>query len=190
MAEAFTYCWTDIKLNKLYVGWHKGSIDDGYICSSKLMLEEYNKRPNDFKREIIATGSSLDMISLELSILNSENAKLNEDYYNMHNGNGLYRLGSHTEDTKKKISKSKRGTKRPDVSERNKIDLNPAKKGLCSRDTSGEKNPMFGVTHTKESKNKMSLNRKGKGTQPKSEDTKRKMAEARREYWAKRKGQI
>ena len=38
MKEAFVYCWTDHKTNKLYVGVHKGSINDGYICSSKYTI--------------------------------------------------------------------------------------------------------------------------------------------------------
>lgn len=190
MAEAFVYCWTDMKTSKLYVGWHKGSVDDGYVCSSKPMLEEYYMRPNDFKRQIIASGLSNDMIALESAILKTEKVSTNEQYYNMHNGNGLYRLGAHTEDTKRKISESLRGTKRPDLSRRNKTKLNPAKLGLCSRSMKNELNPMFNKTHTEESRIKMSQNRKGKGTQPKSEDTKRKMAEARRAYWAKRKGQL
>ena len=72
MAEAFVYCWTDMKTSKLYVGWHKGSVDDGYVCSSKPMLEEYYMRPNDFKRQIIASGLSNDMIALESAILKTE----------------------------------------------------------------------------------------------------------------------
>lgn len=188
--EAFVYCWTDIKINKLYVGWHKGSIDDGYICSSKLMLEEYKKRPHDFKREIIATGIAKDMVTLESAILKAEKVSVNEHYYNMHENNGFYRLGKHTEETKQKISIANKGNKRPDLSEKNRTHLNPAKLGLCSRSMENELNPMFNKNHTEESKIKMSQNRKGKGTQPKSEETKRKMAEARRMYWAKRKGQI
>lgn len=30
--EAFVYVWTDKITNKLYVGVHKGTLDDGYIC--------------------------------------------------------------------------------------------------------------------------------------------------------------
>lgn len=39
MAESFVYCWTDHKRSKLYIGYHKGSPDDGYVCSSKRMLK-------------------------------------------------------------------------------------------------------------------------------------------------------
>ena len=54
--NSFVYCWTDKKTNMLYVGSHKGSIDDGYICSSKPMMKEYKKRPQDFSRQIVAEG--------------------------------------------------------------------------------------------------------------------------------------
>ena len=131
MAEAFTYCWTDIKINKLYVGWHKGSIDDGYICSSKLMLEEYNKRPDDFKREIIATGSSLDMVALESAILRAEKVSTNEQYYNRHENNGKFILTKHSETSKQKMRKPKSA-----IAKRN-MSINHA-------NVSGKNNPMFG----------------------------------------------
>ena len=88
--EAFVYCWTDNKTNKLYIGSHKGSIDDGYICSSKYMLEEYKKRPNDFTRQIIAQGLTEDIRKLETKILQSSNARLDEIFYNKHDNDGLY----------------------------------------------------------------------------------------------------
>lgn len=185
--EAFVYSLSDVSNGKIYVGWHKGSIDDGYICSSKIVKEEYNKRSKDFIRTIIAMGTAEDMVKLETKILQSFDAKNDEKCYNMHNGNGLYRLGAHNNETKRKISKSKIGIKRPDLSERNKTELNPAKMGLCGRDTSKEKNPMYGKTHNENSKIKMSENRRGKGTQRKSEETKRKMAEARKKYWELKK---
>lgn len=155
--EAFVYCWTDIKTNKLYVGWHKGSTDDGYICSSKLMLEEYNKRPNDFKREIIATGIAKDMVALESAILKAEKVTQNENYYNMHMSDGFYRLSSHTEETKKKISNTKKQA-RFKHSDKTKEIISRKNKGRLL----GKKNPnyggtsgMLGKTHSEETKMKM-----------------------------------
>ena len=54
MAEAFVYYWKDTLTDKYYIGYHKGSQDDGYVCSSRTMMEEYNKRENNFHREVIA----------------------------------------------------------------------------------------------------------------------------------------
>lgn len=109
MKEAFLYCWTDQVTHKLYVGVHKGIQNDGYICSSKKMLEEYHKRPEDFKRKIIAEGQFEDMISLETAILCSVNAKINPVFYNMHNGDGNFYNKGHTQETKEKIKSSNTG---------------------------------------------------------------------------------
>jgi hypothetical protein len=129
--EAFVYTWTDMKTNKLYVGWHKGSVDDGYICSSKVMLEEYRKRPYDFNREIVATGSTRDMISLESAILRSEKVATNEQYYNMHENNGKFIFTKHSEASKQKM----RGPKSENA--KRNMSINHA-------DVSGKNNPMFG----------------------------------------------
>jgi len=136
--EAFVYCWTDHATNKLYVGWHKGSFDDGYICSSKFMKEQYDKRPNDFSRQIVAAGTMKEMLSLESTILNAANARDDDVYYNLHNGNGFYRSGPHSEETKQKISKKLLGKSylteegRRKKSEYNK--KNPPKRGAKESD--------------------------------------------------------
>ena len=101
--EAFTYCWTDKITRKLYVGVHLGSIDDGYICSCKLMLEEYFKRPKDFIRQILATGNYKDMIKFETTILRSVGAAKDPLFYNGHNGDGKFYNKGHSEETKKKL---------------------------------------------------------------------------------------
>jgi hypothetical protein len=113
MAEAFIYCWTDTNRNMLYVGTHKGTPDDGYVCSGKLMLEEYNKRPQDFKREVMAFGSYNDMINFETKILKATNAAEDKSFYNQHNGDGNFFNKGHTEATraKLKIARNKRTDK-------------------------------------------------------------------------------
>jgi len=162
--EAFTYCWTDHRDNMLYVGWHKGRQDDEYICSSKWMLGEYNKRPSDFSRQIIAEGTQDDCLMLETAILNSVDAKHNFDYYNQHNGDGKFICKKHTAETLKKISGenaywhgkkqklttrekisiSKRGQKLPKEA-REKISLRVRGKG----------NPFYGKHHTEETRQRM-----------------------------------
>lgn len=107
--EAFVYCWTDNLTNKIYIGSHKGSDVDGYICSSKLMLQEYHKRPQDFSRQIIAHGTWDDMFNFEGIILRAIDAKNDPNIYNMHNGSGDFRNKFVTEEAKKKISESKKG---------------------------------------------------------------------------------
>lgn len=114
--DAFLYCWTDSLTNKLYVGKHRGDINDGYISSSKYFMEEYRKRPENFSRQIIAMGTNDDIICLETAILKAENAARSVLYYNMHNNNGpgsKFFSMYHTEETKKKLSEMRRGKPRP-----------------------------------------------------------------------------
>lgn len=125
MKDSFVYCWTDRATGKLYIGSHKGRIDDGYICSSKSMISEYKTRPEDFSREIIAEGVYKDIRKLEGTILHSLNAAKDPQFYNLNNQNGNF---CHTEEHYKKLS----------------IKLK------------GAGNGMFGKTHSKEVKKKLS----------------------------------
>ena len=75
MNEAFVYCWTDWAKDKLYIGVHVGSPDDGYVCSSKPMKEERLARPGDFTRTIVASGTKEDMYSFERTLLKTVDAK-------------------------------------------------------------------------------------------------------------------
>ena len=107
MPEAFVYSWKNKTTGRLYVGWHKGSTEDGYICSSRILKEEYEKDPNNFERYIIASGNCKDMVALECAILISVDAKNNPDFYNQHNGDGRFcHTESHTEESKAKLRKA------------------------------------------------------------------------------------
>ena len=192
--DSFLYCWTDTITNKLYVGIHKGSIDDGYICSSKLMLEEYDKRKETFIRQIIAVGTYKDIGALEHAILKKEDAAKNEIYYNKSNGGKkFFHDCNHSEETKKKLSLYKREDLRQfNLSENNpsyKLEnrKNAAKRG---KKYIGKCNPMFGKKHSDAAKLAMSINSKGKNTQPKTIETKLKMSLARKLYWDKKKGLV
>lgn len=150
----------------LYVGSHKGSIDDGYICSSKYMLEEYNKRPDDFSRQIVAEGSLNEMRKFESALLVSENASMNSNYYNMHNNNGAFILKRHTEDTKRKISDSEKG-KIVSKESREKMRLSKL----------GKNNNRYGVKLSEETKRKISESSKNKVF---SEEHKRKLSQVKK----------
>jgi len=194
--EDFLYCWTDTKFNKLYVGTHKGSTEDGYVCSGKLMLEQYQSRSEDFSRKIIAKGSYDDMIALECAILRSANAAKDMDYYNQHNGDGKFYNKGHTEDSKLKISLSNKGRKRPDLLARN-LTNNPAKSEQSKikmrgprPSVAGPLNHRWGKSPSEETRALISLKNKGKNKQPKSEITKQRMSEARKNYWMNRKNNL
>jgi group I intron endonuclease len=197
MSVGFVYCWTDKKTNMLYVGSQKGLKEDGYVCSSKYMLEEYNKRPQDFTREIIAEGNIEDIRKLEEKILVSVNAKKDKFFYNMHNGNGKFYLKGHTEKAKKAIGKSKKGKPRKDLSERNRLGPTEEqiKKQVDTKRKNGmylpENNPMFGKKHKEETKKAHSERMKGENNpnynKKFSEETKLKMSLARKLYWKNKK---
>jgi hypothetical protein len=106
--DSFVYCWTDNKTNKIYVGYHKGNINDGYICSSKTMLAEYYSRPEDFSRQIIANCSHEEAVSLEAAILRSAQAHKSDDFYNLALSNGIAVI---TPETRKIMSEAAK--KRP-----------------------------------------------------------------------------
>lgn len=83
----FLYRWTDNLTGMMYIGVHKGTPDDGYICSSKIMMPEYRKRPTDFTREIISSHKTYsDVREQEIALLTEVDAAKNPLYYNRHNG--------------------------------------------------------------------------------------------------------
>lgn len=75
--EAFVYCWTDHKNNMLYVGSHKGTPDDRYVCSSKYMLDQYKVRQQDFTKNAASiAGKASAQKRKESGYYQSEEAKL------------------------------------------------------------------------------------------------------------------
>jgi hypothetical protein len=83
--ESFVYLWINKDTDRKYIGKHKGTTDDGYICSSEQMLEEYNDCPSRFIRTILAYGSDQEMLELETMLLLQIRATKCHMYYNMSN---------------------------------------------------------------------------------------------------------
>jgi len=155
--EAFVYCWTDFGTNKLYVGVHKGTQDDGYICSSGPMKEEYSKRPGDFTRQIVAQGLFLDMYALETALLVASKADKDPGFYNMHLNNGKFTNEgiTHSAKTRNRISKSRQGQE----------PWNKGKLGVQVPWNKGKKTQtpwLFGVARVASTKLKISRKLKGR----------------------------
>lgn len=142
--DSFLYCITDKLTNKLYIGVHKGTIDDGYLCSSKIVLQEYKKRYDDFSREIIAQGQYADMLKFESVVLKTLDAKNDPMLYNMHNGDGNFFYSHRTDEYKEKMRNI---FKNRILSEHTKKKISESKKGLVI---------------SAETRLKMSLKRKGR----------------------------
>jgi group I intron endonuclease len=107
------------------------------------MLQEYKERPTDFTRQIIAEGTYVEMVKLETTILKSDNAGKNPNYYNRHTNNGKFYNLKHTEETKEKMSTLKVG--KPLINSRGP-----------RRHFAGQGNHFYGKTHSAETRKIMS----------------------------------
>lgn len=81
----FIYIWYDRKRKMYYIGSHLGTIDDGYICSSRRMRDAYRRRPEDFRRRILKKEVKREFLLQEehrwLSFI--EKGQLGKKYYNL-----------------------------------------------------------------------------------------------------------
>ena len=113
MTTCFVYKWTHIPTMMWYIGSRTANgchINDGYITSSKVVLEMYNSAPDEWKREIIDTGTANAMIDREAEILNLLDAKNDFRSFNRHNGDGKFTSTGKivTEATRKKMSDNRK----------------------------------------------------------------------------------
>jgi hypothetical protein len=115
----FVYIWLDKKYYRFYIGSHWGPEDDGYICSSPWMKRSYRKRPESFKRRILARVNTnrYDLLNEEyrwIKMIKKE--ELGKRYYNLKNCNKNYwwldTASAQGIEVRKKISNSKIGKKR------------------------------------------------------------------------------
>lgn len=142
MANSFVYRWTDTLTGKLYIGVHKGTEYDGYVCSSKPFLKEYNQRPQDFIREIIAWFDEYrEARELEIVMLTEVDAQNDPMYYNQSNGNSksFYSHGPMSEETKNKISKNRKGISTGKRTPEQKQHLSFIRKGVKKTDEHRQK---------------------------------------------------
>jgi hypothetical protein len=123
------YRWRDSSNGMYYIGSHRGTSDDGYICSSKYMMSAYKKRPDCFSREILYTGK--DFVELEDLMLKTLDAGNDESSYNLvsfgsFNVTGLKR----TKETRKKQSEVRMGMQ---FSEEHKANISKSMFGTARR---------------------------------------------------------
>lgn len=114
----FIYVWYDRKNKRFYVGRHWGTVDDGYICSSKTMREAHRRRPNDFKRCIVSeTNNKEELIREEQRWLNMiKPTEVGIRYYNktLKSTTPSTAGYNHSVETRQKISESNKGKVRSD----------------------------------------------------------------------------
>ena len=158
-------------------------ISDGYICSSKWMKEAYKRRPQDFKRRIIAIVNTTRTMLYEeegrwLAMIPDN--ELGKRYYNLNKEvHGIVL----TLEMKEKIRRAQRRTW-----------SNPAYKESMRAKFRAVPGSRRSRLHTKETKTKMRAVTTPRGgcqgpNGRHSEETKQKMREARLSYWKERHAQ-
>lgn len=171
----FVYKWTNIINGRWYIGSHKGTIDDGYRHTSKVVaMAEQKHGIENFVREILYIGDyDADNIRLiEGKLLSKNNAARNKQSYNLTN---IIGTNCHTEEAN--ASRKEKLTGRILTAEQ-------CRKNARKGNTNGKGNK--GKTHSKETKAIMSL--KGLGnTNGKSNKGKPWSAKKRASYEARYK---
>ena len=182
MKFGFIYLWKDTKNNKFYLGSHQGRLDDGYVGSgSPHFKNAYAKRPETFRRRILETLNFEVHKELRireeywLSMVKTE--ELGNKYYNLKRYAGGGDIISELSQEKREQHREKsrlawlKGLPNQ-VAWRKE---NPERvRQICSYANSkrintkhrdgfgvGESNSFYGKKHTKESREKISLARKG-----------------------------
>ena len=191
MATGFVYCWSDKKTAKVYVGVHRGCVDDGYVCSSKRMLSEYKQRPDDFSRQILFAGDYDICASYEVALIKGLFKTNKQTFYNRSAGKKIL----FDEDIKKKISQAlvgnKNGLNKPgpwkgkSSPRKGQKHTEEAKKKM-SETRLGRVSPNKGKTFSAEHREKLSLAHTGKVI---SEEHRKALSEASKKSWMKRKAQ-
>jgi len=85
--NSFVYRWTNLTLNKIYIGWHKGTETDGYICSSasNQFWDDFNNPNYKWQREILYKGTMPECQLIESQLLDSIDITSDTIYNNRNN---------------------------------------------------------------------------------------------------------
>lgn len=170
--EAFVYQWINLSNNKKYIGYHKGSQDDGYICSSSNseFWEDFKNPKMKWKRLILAEGTSNDCLKIEQKILKNMDLRSDEFYNNARGSEIIF-----TNDVLEKMSNSHK-ERWKNMSEKDRKDFSEkqskSKKGIKRSQEIGENlskllkgksfNERFGEEKAKIIGQKISSKNKGK----------------------------
>lgn len=145
----FVYKWIDATNGRTYIGSHKGKIEDKYYGSGVLFKPAFQKRKDEFAREILeyVYGDKKNLLEVEQKYLN----KIDWDNtYNLSNIAGGGNMRSNF--TKEQLI------------EYNQKQSDRKKGNVYGRGNKGKPGPkgFLGRTHSEESKQKISENCKGR----------------------------
>jgi hypothetical protein len=104
--EAFVYRWRH-QGGMWYIGYHKGTPDDGYICSSNTVKPLIQESPEEWTRKILRYGTRQEMVKLEHKILKHLNATHNTKSLNRSMGLPTMSIRAGRPGSKQKMSWNK-----------------------------------------------------------------------------------
>jgi len=101
--DSFVYRWTNKTLNKIYIGFHKGTENDGYICSSasEKFWSDFKNQDYIWQREILHKGVMKECQQFESKLLDELDVT-SESVYNQRN-NLMFNLD---DEVRNKLSKA------------------------------------------------------------------------------------
>jgi hypothetical protein len=188
----YLYKLTQKSTGKWYVGSRtakKCHPDEGYICSSRHVKPIYLQNPLDWNREILVIGPAEYIRELETNYLKSLNAKHDPMSFNLHDGDGKFTTAG-----KKLTSKDVSYLFTPE----NRLKRSKGSKTAWAAGLYANRKKLFGDANpskrldVREKISKALTGKEGGRMTGKvhSPETKAKMAESRRLYWATRKESV
>jgi len=166
----FVYLTTNLVNGKQYVGDHSSdNLNDGYLGSGIVIVKAIKKFGKEkFQREILEQFDSKNKAENSQQKYIEQFNTLVPNGYNISPTGGIHWGGVHSEESKQRMSESKKGIS---LNKKHKESL---RKSMIGKNK-GSSNGMWGKHISKENKQKLSLFHKGKKI---SEKTKKKISES------------
>lgn len=172
--EAFGYQWVRKSTGEFYRGIHTGDPDDNYAGGGAVFNKKFGgkyknscKDKDDWVRDVLFIGTREECCIWESLVVTQREVE-NPKCLNLTVGGQNGAVGyNHTEDTKQAISQKLKGR-----------EVSPETRHLIGKANKGRQ-------FTTEQRSKMSESAKKR--KPPTEETRRKLSEATKAYWARRK---
>lgn len=155
-SHGYVYKWTELSTGKWYIGSRSAKnchINDGYICSSKIVKPLITSNPKNWIREILWIGDRELAPTVESLFLSENNAANNNESYNLHNSDGKWNTAGVTPHNKGKSHKPESIQKMRE----NRSNPSEYTRKLISDNNKGRSAPNKGVEHSEETKEKIRI---------------------------------
>jgi hypothetical protein len=130
----FVYLWHDTFRDTWYVGSHKGTTDDGYVCGPRWMRHVRRLRLQHFRRRVIEWHDSISTKELRARerrwLVMIREDELGTKYYNVSRlATGWTKGEKRSLESRKRVGDAQRGKKRGPYSEERRKNISAAKLG-------------------------------------------------------------